>query len=106
MSAVSHAAVTKPLTAHRRARSIGSTVSKRRLPGAAGAASLASVVAISSVQIGRAHVCTPVTNAHLVCRLLLEKKKQTKHTRRTQRHKFDSTHSNTYIRITISKVND
>src|SRR3546814_3831423 len=23
-------------------------------------------------QIGRAHVCTPVTNAHLVCRLLLE----------------------------------
>src|SRR3546814_8206873 len=28
-------------------------------------------------QIGRAHVCTPVTNAHLVCRLLLEKKKKT-----------------------------
>src|SRR3546814_10718793 len=28
------------------------------------------------MQIGRAHVCTPVTNAHLVCRLLLEKKKQ------------------------------
>src|SRR3546814_5681806 len=26
------------------------------------------------VQIGRAHVCTPVTNAHLVCRLLLEQK--------------------------------
>src|SRR3546814_2367634 len=26
-------------------------------------------------QIGRAHVCTPVTNAHLVCRLLLDKKK-------------------------------
>src|SRR3546814_2866307 len=26
------------------------------------------------IQIGRAHVCTPVTNAHLVCRLLLEKK--------------------------------
>src|SRR3546814_8328514 len=25
-------------------------------------------------QIGRAHVCTPLTNAHLVCRLLLEKK--------------------------------
>src|SRR3546814_8358465 len=31
-------------------------------------------------QIGRAHVCTPVTNAHLVCRLLLEKKKQIKST--------------------------
>src|SRR3546814_4279749 len=26
-------------------------------------------------QIGRAHVCTPVTDAHLVCRLLLEKNK-------------------------------
>src|SRR3546814_8240497 len=26
-------------------------------------------------QLGRAHVCTPVTNAHLVCRLLLETKK-------------------------------
>src|SRR3546814_10175619 len=25
-------------------------------------------------QIGRAHVCTPVTNAHLVCRLQLAKK--------------------------------
>src|SRR3546814_1109989 len=31
-----------------------------------------------SHEIGRAHVCTPVTNAHLVCRLLLEKKKYTK----------------------------
>src|SRR3546814_10454802 len=30
---------------------------------------------IISIEIGRAHVCTPVTNAHLVCRLLLEKKK-------------------------------
>src|SRR3546814_6081051 len=27
-------------------------------------------------EIGRAHVCTPVTNAHLVCRLLLAIKKQ------------------------------
>src|SRR3546814_4695498 len=27
------------------------------------------------LEIGRAHVSTPVTNAHLVCRLLLEKKK-------------------------------
>src|SRR3546814_1646377 len=31
------------------------------------------------VEIGRAHVWTPVTNAHLVCRLLLEKKKQSYH---------------------------
>src|SRR3546814_8534925 len=29
------------------------------------------------LEIGKAHVGTPVTNAHLVCRLLLEKKKQT-----------------------------
>src|SRR3546814_4021700 len=28
-------------------------------------------------EIGRAHVCTPVTNAHLVCRLLHEKKNKT-----------------------------
>src|SRR3546814_5679269 len=26
-----------------------------------------------TTEIGRAHVCTPVTNAHLVCRLRLEK---------------------------------
>src|SRR3546814_3037913 len=25
---------------------------------------------LQGVQIGRAHVCTPVTNAHLVCRLM------------------------------------
>src|SRR3546814_1525415 len=31
-------------------------------------------------QIGRAHVCTPVTNAHLVCRLMLDTKKITKKT--------------------------
>src|SRR3546814_5923185 len=30
-------------------------------------------------EIGRAHVCTPVTNAHIVCRLLLEKKTSNKH---------------------------
>src|SRR3546814_10817749 len=33
----------------------------------------------SHAKIGRAHVCTPVTNAYLVCRLLLEKKKHNKH---------------------------
>src|SRR3546814_17491702 len=26
-------------------------------------------------KIGRAHVCTPVTNAHLVCRLLIDQQK-------------------------------
>src|SRR3546814_5670525 len=34
-----------------------------------------AVIFAANLQIGRAHVCTPVTNAHLVCRLLLEKKK-------------------------------
>src|SRR3546814_3901699 len=29
-------------------------------------------------EIGRAHVCTPVTPAHLVCRVLLEKQRQLK----------------------------
>src|SRR3546814_5121779 len=31
-------------------------------------------VDVAPLQIGRAHVCTPVTNAHLVCRLLLDHK--------------------------------
>src|SRR3546814_6219764 len=31
---------------------------------------------IVAIEIGRAHVGTPVTNAHLVCRLQLEKKKK------------------------------
>src|SRR3546814_5786122 len=35
---------------------------------------------LPSEEIGRAHVRTPVTNAHLVCRLLLEKKKHNSHT--------------------------
>src|SRR3546814_10602741 len=34
----------------------------------------AALLNLSESQIGRAHVCTPVTNAPLVCRLLLEKK--------------------------------
>src|SRR3546814_5633039 len=34
-----------------------------------------ALTALRLVEIGRAHVCTPVTNAHLVCRLLLDKKK-------------------------------
>src|SRR3546814_3317279 len=33
---------------------------------------------IPALEIGRAHVCTPVTNAQLVCRLQLEKKKKKK----------------------------
>src|SRR3546814_3265123 len=45
-----------------------------------------------AAEIGRAHVCTPVTNAHLVCRLLLEKKKSQKHVNTTQQH--DTTQHN------------
>src|SRR3546814_1069340 len=48
-----------------------------RQPGKTSAAILRPRVRhlqLSPAQIGRAHVCTPVTNAHLVCRLLLEKK--------------------------------
>src|SRR3546814_4985072 len=48
---------------------VGSVLQARRMPAASSA---------SLTKIGRAHVCTPVTNAHLVCRLLLEK--QNKHT--------------------------
>src|SRR3546814_7391556 len=39
----------------------------------------------AKAEIGRAHVCTPVTNAHLVCRLLLEKKNTSNDTN-TQHH--------------------
>src|SRR3546814_6283293 len=34
----------------------------------------------NAFEIGRAHVCTPVTNDHLVCRLLPAKKNKTKQT--------------------------
>src|SRR3546814_1854569 len=54
--------------------------SRRRRLSLACALILCSAVALGgcatfggNIQIGRAHVCNPVTNAHLVCRLLLEK---------------------------------
>src|SRR3546814_9230965 len=34
-------------------------------------------------EIGRAHVCTPVTTAHLVCRLLLKQKHNTYYTQQS-----------------------
>src|SRR3546814_1996154 len=43
-----------------------------------------SATVATGEQIGREHVCTPVTNAHLVCQLLLSKKKPTKHNPVTQ----------------------
>src|SRR3546814_1923964 len=36
-----------------------------------------AILELMYAKIGRAHVCTPVTHAHLVCRLLLAKKKET-----------------------------
>src|SRR3546814_6443084 len=50
------------------------SLKSRRRNVVAGRATIAS----AREQIGRAHVWTPVTNAHLVCSLLLEKK-QKKH---------------------------
>src|SRR3546814_6885500 len=43
---------------------------------AAAQTGLSDTSAVLMSKIGRAHVRTPVTNAHLVCRLLLEKKKK------------------------------
>src|SRR3546814_3657232 len=43
-------------------------------PEAAAFAGLPVGATVLRTEIGRAHVRTPVTNAHLVCRLLLEKK--------------------------------
>src|SRR3546814_14894553 len=53
---------------------VGSGASWGKPNMAAYSATKGGLVALA---IGRAHVCTPVTNAHLVCRLLLEKKKNT-----------------------------
>src|SRR3546814_3738341 len=43
-------------------------------------------------EIGRAHVCTRVTYAHPVCRLLLEKKKHTKSQAQASRLHLHRTH--------------
>src|SRR3546814_8392019 len=42
-----------------------------------------------AAELGRAHVCTTVTNAHIVCRLLLEKT--------TKKHIIYQTHHDYYI---------
>src|SRR3546814_7024737 len=49
-----------------------------RIERALAAADLFVSIGTSGAEIGRAHVCTPVTNAQLVCRLLLEKKTHNK----------------------------
>src|SRR3546814_4430518 len=45
------------------------------MDGSDAGAPLDDWMAPAGTEIGRAHVSTPVTNAHLVCRLLLEKQK-------------------------------
>src|SRR3546814_4943478 len=43
------------------------------LTGSTASSESALIHALQVIEIGRAHVVTPVTNKHLVCRLLLEK---------------------------------
>src|SRR3546814_9005999 len=71
------------LASNHSARPIGSTVTRRAIlpkvqPRVTDATAISSPDSAKwgavHPQIGRAHVCTPVTNAHLVCRLLLEQK--------------------------------
>src|SRR3546814_6603691 len=54
------------------------------VPGCAtGEEAYSIAILLKEAKIGRAHVCTPVTNAHLVCRILLEKNKHTRKTTHT-----------------------
>src|SRR3546814_2034707 len=62
-----------------------SDASGRQLSGSGAMDAVASRQRSFDRKIGRAHVCTPVTNAHLVCRILLEKKKH-QYTKRKQEH--------------------
>src|SRR3546814_2724136 len=60
-----------------------SHLSKAGTPTMGGALILMAV----TVEIGRAHVCTPVTNAQLVCRLVLEKKNRRQKSNQTITHR-------------------
>src|SRR3546814_1380247 len=60
---------------HWRLRLCPTSASSRRICLRFAAANPRLILGVRRQQIGRAHVCTPVTNAHLVCRLLLEIKK-------------------------------
>src|SRR3546814_7881457 len=55
---------------------IGTTLKLLKQLGVQSDHSKDGIVHLDASQIGRAHVLTPVTNAHLVCRLLLAKKKE------------------------------
>src|SRR3546814_6638675 len=53
---------------------IGYTSAFNPVAGASVAPPLSGMGAGGADEIGREHVCTPVTNAQIVCRLLLEQK--------------------------------
>src|SRR3546814_1417270 len=57
-----------------------------------------------AVQIGRAHVRTPVTNAHLVCRLLLEKKKNINQTNNKQKRTQNKHNTTTLIQVQTTSI--
>src|SRR3546814_5970980 len=82
---VAHGAAQSRVRRAQDARSAAESDRQRRLSDEASAAFQRSLAnqGRESQEIGRAHVRTPVTNAHLVCRLLLEKKNTTHHTRET-----------------------
>src|SRR3546814_9044524 len=72
-----HAACTSCTRKHRggaHARRHPAVLRKRADRAAQAVARVRRALPEDRIDIGRAHVCTPVTNAHLVCRLLLEKK--------------------------------
>src|SRR3546814_8571661 len=56
-----------------------------------GARSQSEGLASTAPEIGRAHVLTPVTNAHLVCRLLLEKNKKRRENSKSISHTVRAT---------------
>src|SRR3546814_9497385 len=60
-------------------------------------------VPVVAAKIGRAHVCTPVTNAQIVCRLLLEKNKRTRTCMPVCSTEELKTNLTTHIRITYTE---
>src|SRR3546814_4960665 len=60
------------ITVHKVGELIGARLDGVHLPGDLSEETAYAINYALAAQIGRAHVCTPVTNAHPVCRLLLE----------------------------------
>src|SRR3546814_5378591 len=64
------------------------------MPPAHGDSALPPLERTDRPEIGRAHVCTPVTNAQLVCRLLLEKNKKQQKINSNMQNKVCNTENN------------